>query len=117
MIFVFNFSFFFSDLRDCNGSIKLYIENAILIRDLRAAIKGGKWGTVELAEALLKCVKKNRNVYDMKKRLSETHSSQNFFSKANSGVSNFSESESSDGIEDETEVEKEDELFLIGNLF
>lgn len=59
------------DINDCSGSIEVYLKNAILIRDLRAAIKAGKWGSMELAELLLKSVRKNRETYEIRRKFSK----------------------------------------------
>lgn len=75
-LYVLNNSISSIDLNDCAGPIELYLQNATLIRDLRAAIKAGKWGSLELADLLLRSVRRNREAYEVRRKFSNYYSRQ-----------------------------------------
>lgn len=43
------------DPKTCSDPIKFFLTNALAIRNLRAAMKGGRWGTEEVAELMIRC--------------------------------------------------------------
>jgi hypothetical protein len=49
------------DPKTCADPIKFFLNNASAIRSLRAAMKGGRWGTEEAAEVMIQCAARSLN--------------------------------------------------------